>query len=68
MNNQFDLLEFVFNFVNVNLKYNDISLTFTAGSVCLCGVCSRVIVLVLSVRMWWVRGLLRKSRVTAILV
>ena len=27
---------FVFNFVYFDLKYNDISLTFTAGSVCLC--------------------------------
>ena len=32
--------EFVFNSVYVNLKYNEISLTFTAGSVCLGGVCS----------------------------
>ena len=30
--------------------YNEIYLTFTAGSVCLCGVCSHVGVLGLSVR------------------
>ena len=30
--------------------YNEISLTFTAGPVCLCGVCSYVVVLGLSVR------------------
>ena len=33
VNKQIDLLEFVFP-----LQYNDIVLTFTAGSVCLCGV------------------------------
>ena len=31
--------QFVFNSVYVDLKYNEISLTFTAGYVCLCGVC-----------------------------
>ena len=30
---------FVFNSVYVDLQYDDISLNFTAGSVCLCGVC-----------------------------
>ena len=35
---QFEHLEFVFNSVDVDLKYNEISLTFTAGSMCLCGV------------------------------
>ena len=34
----------------VDLQYNEISLTFTAGSVCLCGVCSHVVVLGMSVR------------------
>ena len=38
VNKQFGLLEFVFNSVYVDLKYNEICLTFTAGSVCLCGV------------------------------
>ena len=28
--------EFVFNYVYVDLKYNDIDLTFTTGSVCFC--------------------------------
>ena len=50
---QFEFLEIVFNSVYVDLKYNEISLTFTAGSVCLYGVCSHVIVLGLSVRLSW---------------
>ena len=53
VNKQFDLLKFVFNSVNVDLKYNEIYLTFTAGSVCFCGVCSHVVVLVLFVRLSW---------------
>ena len=44
VNNQFELLEFVFNFVYLGLKYNEISLTFTTGSVSLCGVCNNVFV------------------------
>ena len=40
VNKQFELLEFVFESVYVDLQYDEISLTFTAGSVCLCGVCS----------------------------
>ena len=40
VNKQFELLEFVFEFVYVDLQYDDIYLTFTAGSVCLCGVFS----------------------------
>ena len=35
VNKQFELIEVVFNSVYVELKYNDISLTFTARSVCL---------------------------------
>ena len=31
----------VFDSVYVDLQYDEISLTFTAGSVCLCGVCSQ---------------------------
>ena len=50
MNKQFELLEFVSDSVYVDLQYDEISLTFTAGSVCLCGVCSPVVVLCLSVR------------------
>ena len=38
VNKQFELLEFVFDSVNVDLQYDEIYLTFTAGSVCLCGV------------------------------
>ena len=34
VNKQFELLKFVY----VDLQYDEISLTFTAGSVCLCGV------------------------------
>ena len=40
VNKHFELLKFVFDFVYTDLQYDDISLTFTAGSVCLCGVCS----------------------------
>ena len=40
VNKQFELLKFVFKYVYVDLQYDKISLTFTAGSVCLCGVCS----------------------------
>ena len=45
MNNQCEILEFIFESVYVDLQYDEISLTFTAGSGCLCGVCSPVIVL-----------------------
>ena len=38
VNKHIELLEFVFNSVYVDLMYNDISLTLTAGYVCLCGV------------------------------
>ena len=50
---QFELLEFVFDSVYVDLQYNEISLTFTARSVSLCGVCSHVVVFGLSVRLSW---------------
>ena len=61
VNKQFYLLGFVIDSVYVDVQYDEISLTFTAGSVCLCGVCSPVVVLGLSVRLsWyhrlWVRG------------
>ena len=39
--------------VYVDLKYNEIYPTFTAGYVCLCGVCSHVVVLGLSGRLSW---------------
>ena len=51
MNKQFELIEFAFDSVYVDLQYDEISLTFTAGSVCLCGVCSPVVVLGLFVRL-----------------
>ena len=47
MNKQFELLKFVFKSVYVDLKYNEISLTFIVGSVCFYGMCSRP---------WFVRG------------
>ena len=37
--------------VYVDLQYDEISLTFTAGPVCLCGVSSPVVVLGLFVRL-----------------
>ena len=40
VNKQFELIEFVFDSVYVDLQYDDIYLTFTAGYVWLCGVCS----------------------------
>ena len=51
VNKQFELLEFVSESVNVDLQYDEISLTSTAGSVCLCGVSSPVVVLGLFVRL-----------------
>ena len=51
VNKQFELLEFVSDSVYVDRQYDEISLTFTAGYVCVCGVCSPVVVLGLSVRL-----------------
>ena len=51
VNNQFELLEFVFNSAYVDLKYNEICPTFTAMPVCLCGVCCHAVVHGLSVRL-----------------
>ena len=42
VNKQFELLEFVSESVYVDLQYDEISLTFTAGPVCLRGVSSPV--------------------------
>ena len=54
LNKQFELLEFVCDSLNVDLQtYDEISLTFTAASVCLCGVCSPVVVTGLSVWLSW---------------
>ena len=36
MSLNFQLIDFDFNSVYVDLNYNEISLIFTAGSVCLC--------------------------------
>ena len=51
VNNQFDLLEFVFDSVYVDMQYDEISLTFTAGSVSFCCVYSHVVVFGVSVRL-----------------
>ena len=53
VNKQFELLEFVFDSVYVDLQYDKISLTFTAGPVSLCCVYSHVAVFGLSVRLLW---------------
>ena len=42
VNKQFELHEFVSESVYVDLQYDETSLTFTAGPVCLCGVSSPV--------------------------
>ena len=55
VNKQFELLDFVFDSVYVDLQYDEISLTFTAGSVIFCRVCSHVVVFGLSVWMRWLR-------------
>ena len=44
VNMQFERLEFVFDFVYVDLQYDEIYLTFTAGYVSLCCVCGHVVV------------------------
>ena len=51
VNKQFELLEFVSESVYIDLQYDEISLSFTAGPVCLCGVSSPVVVLGLFVRL-----------------
>ena len=53
VNKQFELLEFVFDYAYVDLLYDEISLTFTAGSVSLCCVCGHVVVFCLSVGLLW---------------
>ena len=53
VNTQFELLEIVFDSVYVDLQYDEISLTFTAGHVSLWCVCSHVVVFGLSVRLSW---------------
>ena len=51
MNKQFELLEFVSESVYVDLQYDEISLTFTAGPLCFCSVSCPVVVLGLFVRL-----------------
>ena len=51
VNKQFELLEFFSESVYVDLQYDEISHTFTAGHVWLCGVSSPVVVLGLFVRL-----------------
>ena len=53
VNKQFELVEFVFDSVYVDLQYDEISLTFIAGFVSLGCVCSHVVVFGLSVRLSW---------------
>ena len=48
VNNQFEILDFVFDSVHVYMQYDEISLTFNAGSMSLCGVLCVVYVV-----MWW---------------
>ena len=45
-----ELLEFASESVHVDLQHDEISLTFTAGSVCLCGASSPAVVPGLPVR------------------
>ena len=53
VNKQFELLEFVFESVHVDLQYDEISLTFTAESMSLCCLCIHAVVFGLSVRLSW---------------
>ena len=52
-NKQFELLEFVFDSVYVDLQYDEISRTFTVGSVSVRCVCSHVVAFGVSVRLSW---------------
>ena len=49
VNKQFELFEYVFDSIYLDLYYDEISLTFTAGSMSLCCVCRQVVVLGLCV-------------------
>ena len=51
VNKQFEHLKFVFYSIYVDLQYDEVSLTFTAGYVCLCGASSPVVFLGLFVRL-----------------
>ena len=51
VNKQFELLEFVFDSVYVDLQYDEIYLTFSAAYVSLCCACSHVVVFDMSVKL-----------------
>ena len=53
VNKQFESLGFVFYSVYVDLQYNEISLTSTAGSMSLWCACTHVVVFGLSVELLW---------------
>ena len=53
VNKQFNLLEFVFDSVYVDLQYDENYVTSTAGYVSLCCVCSHVVAFGLSVSLSW---------------
>ena len=53
MNKQFELHEFDFDSVYVDLQYDDISLNFTAGSVSLYCVCSHMVIFGVSLSLSW---------------
>ena len=53
VNKKFALLEFVFDSIHVDLQDDEISFTFTAGSVSMCCVCGHVVVFGLSVSLSW---------------
>ena len=53
VNKKYELFEFVFDSVYVDLHNDQISLPFTDGSVSLCCVCSHVVVFGLSVSLSW---------------
>ena len=53
VNKQFEILKIVFDSVYVDLQYDEISLTSTAGSLSLWCVCSHVVVFGLSVTLSW---------------
>ena len=53
VNKQFELLEFVFDSIYVDLQYDNIYLTSTSGYMYLRCVCGHVVVFGLSVRLSW---------------
>ena len=53
VNKQFEHLEFVFDSVYVDLQYDEIAITFTAGYVSLCCVSGHVVVFGMFERLSW---------------